>query len=261
MKKDSQIKNRVAAKDEALARQIADAAKAYDWQKVLQLLIEHPELVNSTRPNGKSGYTVMHQAAHGKAPVEVIHRLLIFGASLSQRTAKGERPVDIAKSKDCSDFQMQLLTPVQANSAKPYFASETVREAQDVCALRFLGYEYEVAAGISSPVNSGAGLSKLITPVVESLILHDSDNDNFAAFFGLQRHLGKWGGETLTKYSGEHVAFDFLFLHLYQKEPPALFLNSDYSKMWNKEFKPLSECVAAIVRKSFIRIGQCPQSL
>lgn len=260
MKEKNKIKTGIVAKDKDLAREIADSAKAYDWHKVLQLLNEHPELVNSTRPHGKSGYTAMHQAAHGKAPVEVIHRLLMFGGSLTQRTAKGERPVDIAKSKGCNDFQIQLLTPVQENTVAQFFSPEEVQHAQDVCALRFQGYEYVVAVGISIPASTGAGLSKLIQPVVESLIMHESENDNFAAFFGLQRFLGKWGGDRLTKYAAEHVAFDFLFLHLYQKEVPAQFLNADYSEMWNREFKPHSGAIAAVVRKSFIRVGLCPEN-
>lgn len=260
MKENKKIKTVIVAKDTELAKEIADAAKAYDWHKVLQLLNEHPELVNSTRPHGKSGYTAMHQAAHGKAPVEVIHHLLMFGASLSQRTAKGERPVDIAKSKGCNDFQIQLLTPVQENTASQFFSPETVIDAQNVCALRFLGYEYENAAGISSSVATGAGLSKLIQPVVESFLLHESDNNNFAAFFGLQRYLGKWGGDHLTKYAEEHLAFDFLFLHLYLKEPQAQFRNLEFCRVWESKHRPISESIAAVVRKSFVRIGHGPKS-
>jgi len=133
-------------------------------------------------------------------------------------------------------------------------------DAQNVCALRFLGYEYEIAVGISSQAITGAGLSKLIQPVVESLLLHESDNDNFAAFFGLQRYLGKWGGDHLTKYAEEHLAFDFLFLHLYLKEPQAQFSNHEFCREWEAKYRPISESIAAVVRKSFVRIGQGPKS-
>ena len=94
------------------------------------------------------------------------------------------------------------------------FHPDEVTECQSTCALRFLGYEYEEAADISEADTTGAGLSKLIAPVVSSLTLHEKCEDNHASFFGLQRFLCKWGGEYSTVYSNEQIAFDFLFLHL-----------------------------------------------
>src|SRR6188768_2125727 len=91
-----------------------------------------------------------------------------------------------------------------------------VIESQTACALRFNGYEYEKFTCNADP--TGAEFAKLIDPVVKTLQLHSNQNDNHAAFFGLQRHLNKWGGEYLTNYSDEHIAYDFLFLHLYKAE-------------------------------------------
>ncbi|MBF2073005.1 MAG: hypothetical protein IGS50_04475 [Synechococcales cyanobacterium C42_A2020_086] len=85
--------------------------------------------------------------------------------------------------------------------------------------------------------------------------LHSSNNDNFAALFGLQRFLHKWGGEYLTKYSKEHIAYDFLFLHLYSCEPPEPFRHNEYCLQWQENFLPKVENIAATVRKSFRRIG------
>lgn len=130
---------------------------------------------------------------------------------------------------------------------------EHITETQIVCALRFLGYEWEKASGIAEEGATGAGLSRLITPVVDDLILHETEEDNFAAFFGLQRFLFKWGGERLTKRSREHVAFDFLFLHLYRMIPPYRFAHEEYVARWNREFKADAENVAAYVRKTFKR--------
>ena len=135
-----------------------------------------------------------------------------------------------------------------------YFPHE-VTEAQSICALRFKGYDYERAVGISDNKATGGGLSKLIEPVVKELILHQSQNDNFAAFFGLQRFLHKWGGEYLTKYSEEQIAYDFLFLYLYCFEPPKQFRNDEYCRQWQHEYKPKVESLAAVVRKSFKRVG------
>ena len=57
---------------------------------------------------------------------------------------------------------------------------------------------------------------------MKSLTLHVKQEDNLAAFFALQRFLHKWGGEHLTKYADEHIAYDFLFLHLYTHYFPSI---------------------------------------
>ncbi len=133
---------------------------------------------------------------------------------------------------------------------------EEVTEAQIVCALRFHGYEYEESVRVPKEGDTELGFSRFIEPVVNSLILHDSQEDNFAAFFGLQRYLFKWGGEYLTKYSDEHLAFDFLFLHLYLADPPLRFTDEQYALRWNQEFKNSIEETAALIRNSFRRKGR-----
>jgi hypothetical protein len=131
-----------------------------------------------------------------------------------------------------------------------------VREAQIACALRFQGYEYVRANFEQVEGVIGTGFSTLIQPVVESFTLHQRQEDNFAAFFGLQRHLFKWGGEYLTLYADEHVAFDFLFLHLYRLEPPPQYSNDEYVSRWERDFKGTSEQAAAAIRNSFRRKGR-----
>lgn len=133
------------------------------------------------------------------------------------------------------------------------FVCGDISEAESVCALRFLGYEYEESVGLAVPGVTGGGLSRLIEPVIQSFEFHVDQNDNFAAFFGLQRVLHKWGGESLTKHSREHLAYDFLFLHLYRLEPPSQFCHADYSTRWQREFLGRSELIAAFVRDSFRR--------
>ena len=80
-----------------------------------------------------------------------------------------------------------------------YFPGD-ISDAMSICALRFDGYKYEEVSGLSEPDVTGAGLSRLIEPIERTLMLHVDDNMNFAAFFGLQRYLHKWGGEFCTKY-------------------------------------------------------------
>lgn len=86
-------------KHEEVARrqQLADAARACDWRAVLCLLAQGSHLINSTRPDGRSWYTVLHQAAYGGAPVGVVEELLGLGAWRTLRTAHGERALDIAE--------------------------------------------------------------------------------------------------------------------------------------------------------------------
>jgi hypothetical protein len=76
---------------------LADAAKSYNWSRVFELLSEHSELVNTTRPGGSSLYAPLHQAAHGGAPVEVARRLIGMLAFRTLQNARGERPVDVAE--------------------------------------------------------------------------------------------------------------------------------------------------------------------
>lgn len=96
----------------AAARQrLADAAKAYDWSAALALLDENGQLINTTRLDGQSLYAVLHQSAHGGAPVEVVEQLLNLGAWRTLRTAQGERPVDIAERQGHKHL-LDLLRPV-----------------------------------------------------------------------------------------------------------------------------------------------------
>jgi hypothetical protein len=79
---------------------LADRARRYDWPGVFAVLAEHPRFVNTARPDGRSWYAPLHQAAHGGAPAEVIDRLVEMGAWRSLRTAGSERAVDIARRRE-----------------------------------------------------------------------------------------------------------------------------------------------------------------
>lgn len=90
---------------------LADAAKEFDWEKTLEILNNYPELINTTRPDGKSLYTPLHQAAYGNAPVNIIQKMLDIGAWRTLRNSDGERPIDIAKQKKYQHL-VQVLEPV-----------------------------------------------------------------------------------------------------------------------------------------------------
>jgi hypothetical protein len=91
-------------------QRLAAAAKDYDWPRVIAVLSEHPELVNTTRPGGSSLYAPLHQAAHGGAPAEIVHRLIGLGAWRTLQNVRGERPVDIAERRGHSHL-LGILTP------------------------------------------------------------------------------------------------------------------------------------------------------
>ena len=89
----------------------ADAARAYNWPAVLAVLARDQQLIHSTRPGGSSRYSVLHQAAHGGAPAEVVEQLLALGAWRTLRTAHGERPLDLAERHGHAHLRA-LLQPV-----------------------------------------------------------------------------------------------------------------------------------------------------
>ncbi len=78
-------------------QELAAAARDYDWQHVLALVSQNPDLVNATRPDGSSLYAPLHQAAHGGAPVEIVNKLIGLGAWRTLQNIRGERPVDVAE--------------------------------------------------------------------------------------------------------------------------------------------------------------------
>ena len=88
---------------------LADAARGYDWSRVLRVLTEHPDCVNASRPGGRARYAPLHQAAHGGAPASVVRRLLDLGAWRTLRTRGGERPVDIARRRGNSRVIPMLM--------------------------------------------------------------------------------------------------------------------------------------------------------
>ena len=98
-------------KEVAIRHTLAEAARQYDWQKTLEILNERPDLVNATRPDGRSLYTPFHQSAHGGAPAEVVQQMIDMGAWRTLRTADDERAIDIAKRKGYEKLS-QLLAPV-----------------------------------------------------------------------------------------------------------------------------------------------------
>lgn len=89
---------------------LADAAKSYNWPRVFELISEHKELVNTTRPGGSSLYAPLHQAAHGGAPVEVAQRLIGMLAWRTLQNARGERPVDVAERQGHRQL-LEVLAP------------------------------------------------------------------------------------------------------------------------------------------------------
>ncbi len=104
---------------ESTARQrLADSAKGHQWDPVLAILSQHPEWINSTRPGGHSRYTALHQAAHGGAPLHVVHQLLAQGAWRTLRNGKGERAVDIARRRGHGHL-VSILEPVLRHRVPP----------------------------------------------------------------------------------------------------------------------------------------------
>ncbi|WP_446212932.1 hypothetical protein [Micromonospora sp. IBSANI012] len=92
--------------------ELADRARAYDWDGVSAVLAEprNADWINAARLDGTSWYAPLHQAANAGAPVEVVRRLVELGAWRALRTADRERPLDIAVRLGHEHLR-QVLTP------------------------------------------------------------------------------------------------------------------------------------------------------
>jgi hypothetical protein len=116
---------RASLSEGAAARErLAEAAKRYDWSAVFDLLRQRPGLVNSSRPEGRSWYAPLHQAAHGGASLGVVDRLIAAGAWRAMRTAAGEQPADIARRRGHLHL-LDILEP-------PQLADVPLRVLQDI---------------------------------------------------------------------------------------------------------------------------------
>ena len=83
----------------AVRHALAEAAKHYDWSRMIEILRASPELVNTSRPGGSSLYAPLHQAAHGGSPVKIVEEFVAAGAWRTLQNARGERPCDVAEKR------------------------------------------------------------------------------------------------------------------------------------------------------------------
>lgn len=92
-----------------------DCAKSANWNKVLEILdpTNHLVDVNQSRPATNSRSTVLHRAAEGGAPAEVVETLLERGAFRSLRDENGLTAFDLAaRNTSLPDGLAQLLRPL-----------------------------------------------------------------------------------------------------------------------------------------------------
>lgn len=120
--------------------------------------------------------------------------------------------------------------------------SDKDRETIDCCALRFDGHAY--AESRKRPDL----LPELTGRFVKTLKFSSDRNNNLAAFFALQRFLGKWGGEMLPESSRDWIAFKFLYLHLYRVDIPSEFRLAEHHASWARRHAHRAERVAARLR-------------
>lgn len=96
-----------------ICNDLADAARNYDWPRMLIMLREHQDLINATRPGGSSLYAPLHQAAHGGAPPDVVLELIGLGAWRTLQNARGERPIDVAEKQGHRDLRNVLAPQIK----------------------------------------------------------------------------------------------------------------------------------------------------
>jgi len=123
----------------------------------------------------------------------------------------------------------------------------------DTCALRFDGYKYEkLCGGRMGP--DKVNFPTLVERIENTMEFYEDPLDNFAAFFALQRGLGKWGGEQLPADDPARLAFRLLFLHLYREEIPGVFQwnEQSWAAEWKEKYEPHREQLAAYVRRHLV---------
>jgi hypothetical protein len=148
---------------------------------------------------------------------------------------------------------------VNSDRKEKHMLQEDITFAIATCALRMDGYRYMETVYPELCREGSPNFSSVATPVVDTLTLHPDLNDNFAVFFWLNRSFN-WGGEHLTKYSRDQIAYDHLFLSLYRHEVAEEFVCEEWNQKWRLEFLPRAEMVASYVRNSFRRKGRGPAS-
>lgn len=94
----------------AIRHRLADAARDAQWDRVFALLHEKPGAINSSRVDGASWFTPLHQAAYHGASQQVVLRLIGMGALRTIQNARGERPVDVALRRGHNHL-VAALTP------------------------------------------------------------------------------------------------------------------------------------------------------
>lgn len=123
-----------------------------------------------------------------------------------------------------------------------------VEDTMITCALRFDGHRWlKVTKGPNAN-----DFTPWTLPVTQTLRIHPTTEENFAAFFALQRWLFKWGGEMHSQAAADHSAFRFLFLHLHHLPTPPRFVNPECQRKWHGiDLKVVAEH-AAIVRMALL---------
>src|SRR5258705_11640185 len=94
------------------------------------------------------------------------------------------------------------------------------------CALRFDGYAYVEAAGLTFPETTNR--------VVDDGIWPESREERLTVFFGLQRYLYKWGAEYEPRNGKCWRSFRTLFLDLHDAEIPERFRRAEYADEWDR---------------------------
>ena len=68
-----------------------------DWNKIIREIKKSPELINSIKPDGINGFTLLHYAAVNNINVNFVKQLLKYGAWKTIRSFDGDTAFDIAE--------------------------------------------------------------------------------------------------------------------------------------------------------------------
>jgi hypothetical protein len=146
---DGIIKSSTLSPEESSSRyRLSDAARQYNWVRVIDILRAHPGLVNATSLDSESLFASLHQAAHGGAPAEVVAELTRLGAWRTLQNANGERPIDIAHRQKHRHL-FDILEPVLKRHVPTGVLVKIQRHFHDVIVGRM--EKFSVSPGLRLP--------------------------------------------------------------------------------------------------------------
>jgi hypothetical protein len=126
---------------------------------------------------------------------------------------------------------------------------DQVEAVMSACALRFDAYTYLRDAWLGPQTDRNEMLVQFRERFVEGYQAFPAPEENFAAFFALERLLVVANGGFFCRRTRDEIAAVHLYLQLYRLPTPAAYVNNDAQRQWEFWSDRPAEFVAAFLRE------------